>query len=192
MNQMTERDALYLGALLHDIGKFIERAKNDEWKKKAEQYVQDNQAIRSYAHKRYSAAFVKTYAQQFGFSSAVEEYILRHHPDKGLADAAVYDQIPEIQLLRLADQFASAEREEDASLKPNEYYKARLQSPFWDIALEGERASERTYQGLEALNTQRSNVFASTSSPTLPDNAYADALNQFLQEVSKVPKRYTL
>lgn len=180
---MTERDALYFGALLHDIGKFIERAKLKEWSEGAWKYVANHSAIKEYAHKRYSAKFVADNSQKFGFSSNVEEYILRHHPDRGLPEAAVWDNVPAIQLLRLADQFASAERETDTSLAPGDYHRARLQSPFYGIALNGLEMTKRLYQNLAPLTVQKSAVFAESEGAVLPEGEYATVVEQFLLEV---------
>lgn len=51
---MQERDSFYLGALLHDIGKFLERAKLHEWQDLANRFVDNGEASRNYAHRRFS------------------------------------------------------------------------------------------------------------------------------------------
>jgi CRISPR-associated protein Csm1 len=136
---MTERDALYAAALLHDIGKFVERAKLQEWKDRAEAYLRSGEASGSYAHKRYSAAFIRHFLGSSPLlSPLVESLALLHHrgDEREKDDArAGRDLGVLVNLLRIADRAASSERKEDSELEPQKYHLARVQSPFTDIVM---------------------------------------------------------
>jgi CRISPR/Cas system-associated protein Cas10 (large subunit of type III CRISPR-Cas system) len=145
---MNDKNNLYLGALLHDIGKFIERAKDDFWRTEANKYVQNKEASDNYAHRRYSAAFVSKYKNKKDFlSDSIESLVLHHHNDNPalVENYLSIDQRGILQkIIRIADDLASAERSEDDTLEPGKYYKANLEIPFNDIriTLKGDYSSK--------------------------------------------------
>lgn len=185
---MTDKDKLYIAGLLHDIGKFIERAKLEEWQNKALKYVQNNQSSKNYAHKRYSAAFINNYKKDF-LNSSVESLCLWHHKgdDRTKED---YESINNkgvlLKLLRIADNCASSERKEDSDLKPVDYYLAKIHSPFQDIKLEYNNGKnleldKSFYLNNESLTIEKSCYFPSSDS-TYKENEYKGLVKEFLIE----------
>ena len=114
---MNDKDKIYLGALLHDIGKFIERAKVDLWKNIAYQYIRNGDASQNYAHRRFSAGFINEYKNKKDFlSDAVEALALYHHKgnERDKSDFEPIENKGELQkIIRIADDLASSERAED-------------------------------------------------------------------------------
>ena len=81
-----DRKSFYLGALLHDIGKFIERAKDKNRERRAYKWIKDELVDEGYAHRRYGADFVEEFKSTLKKFvpdiSAVKRCILYHHRGK--------------------------------------------------------------------------------------------------------------
>ena len=194
---MEDKNTLYVSALLHDIGKFIERAKNDEWKEKAYNYVKNKEVSENYAHRRYSAAFINKNKNEKEFlNDAVEELVLHHHNDvPGKVDNYLsIDQRGVLQkIIRIADDLASAERSEDDSLEPGKYYKANLEIPFNDIQITLKcdsftrelKLAEKFYYEKSTLNIDDKGQFPITYNES-DENSYKDLLKMFLNEFNSV------
>ncbi|MDW8466920.1 MAG: HD domain-containing protein [Chloroherpetonaceae bacterium] len=190
---MTERDKVYLGALLHDIGKFIERAKLPEWQERAERYVKSGDADVTFAHKRYSAALIDEFKSRKPFlSDAISAFALWHHrgSDPNKKD---YESINSkgvlLKLIRIADDCASAERKDDAHLEPQKYYLARLQSPFADIEIDGKRLAKPLYLDLHPLSQNAESMFQSSNQPAFEEkekSPYQRIVKEFLQALEKI------
>ncbi|GIV62384.1 MAG: type III-A CRISPR-associated protein Cas10/Csm1 [Rhodothermaceae bacterium] len=197
MDQHPDRDTLYQAALLHDLGKFIERAKSAEWREHAEAYVRRGEASRNYAHRRYSAAFIHHYAERKAFlKRGAETLTLWHHrgDDSSKQDYEPIDRKGVLlKLLRIADDCASAERNAEDTLEPQKYYLARLRSPFNDIEMKrsasGEstiRASEAMYLNAEPLSIRRSALFPEAAHPAFDQNPYTGLVRRFLEEFEHI------
>jgi CRISPR-associated protein Csm1 len=95
-------ESIYLSALLHDIGKLIERSKVYENKKVNELFSDIK-----YSHARYTAFFLKTYSEKVDWLGEQKSELLQlssyHHNPKN-----EYGKI-----IQLADWLASSERVED-------------------------------------------------------------------------------
>jgi len=61
---MNELDSLYIASLLHDIGKFIERAKDNRIQQEALSYYEQKIVSKNYAHKRYSAWLIDKFKKK--------------------------------------------------------------------------------------------------------------------------------
>lgn len=200
---MTDKDKLYLAALLHDIGKFIERSKNSEIQDGAYKYVRTRQASARYAHRRYSALFIDQYLAQKDFiknsAGSIEDLVLHHHNDKN-EEADNYLSIDDRGLLqkiiRMADDLASSEREVDETLDPEKYYLVNLESPFNNIKITDELKNELTVkskkylQPLE-LQIQKENQFPQDEKIT-PENKYPELVKNFLNEVNDIENETAL
>lgn len=190
---MTERDKVYVGALLHDIGKFIERAKLADWQARAEQYVKNGDADVAFAHKRYSAALIDEFKSKKTFlSEAVAAFALWHHRgnDPSKKD---YDSINSkgvlLKLIRIADDCASAERKDDAQLEPQKYYLARLQSAFSDVEIDGKRIGKPAYLNLYKLSQNAEALFQGSSQPAFEErekSPYEQIVKEFIQSFEKI------
>jgi CRISPR-associated protein Csm1 len=194
---MNDRNNIYISALLHDIGKFIERSKNKEWSDIAFKYVEIKEASSNYAHRRFSAAFVNKFKDKKDFlSDSVESLVLHHHNDNpaqvenylSIDQRGVYQKI-----IRIADDLASAERSEDDTLEPGKYYKANLEIPFNDIkiTLKGDSSSkefklDKKYYYLKSTLRLDDDKQFPVKNTENEDNAYKEMLNQFLHEFNNI------
>ncbi len=182
------RDIIYQAALLHDIGKFIERARLPEWQEKARSYL--TQVSRTYAHRRFSAAFIDAFAPEKRFlHPEAASFVLLHHrgdePDK--QDYFSWnDQSVELNIIRIADDCASSERIEEKTLKPLDYRRARILSPFSQVTLSGKNTSPiPSYIPLRPLDIQREAGFPYPEAEE-PPGAYESLVRAFLDDFKKI------
>lgn len=190
---MNDRNIIYLGALLHDIGKFLERGKLKEWKEKAEKYVINNEVSRNYAHRRYSAAFIDyllNLKKEF-IDRSIESIVLLHHKgdDNSKYDYDIKKNIGlKLQIIKIADNFASAERREDNTLDDVNYYLAKLQSPFCNISLDERKIPENEnniYLRTGILTNEKESMFPNSENSNL-NNQYCELVIQFLSDVRNI------
>ncbi|MBC8525236.1 MAG: type III-A CRISPR-associated protein Cas10/Csm1, partial [Chlorobium phaeobacteroides] len=193
----TERDSFYLGALLHDIGKFIQRAEIDEWKERADEYVKSGDASKGdYTHKRYSAAFIKKFRNKTGIfpqDAAAESYALWHHRGK---DRSKFDNesinkkgVP-LKLIHIADISASEERQTDAEIDSQDYNLAKLESIFCNVALRNSDEQlnsfpEKRYINLGTLTCKYESAFPLSKEPAYHEQNYTTLVNEFLAGFEK-------
>ena len=188
----TERDSFYLGSLLHDVGKFIQRSRLTAWTRAARVYV--SRAGRSHAHKRYSAAFLKLFRDQGWLAEAniehIERYVLHHHAawDRGYTDLC-RKNVP-IKLIRIADIWASKERIKVDFFEPVSYSRARLQSIFSSIRLTDKTGDDYVpdleYHDLTPLSMEPEALFPAGQSPRFPQQAYRPIIDQFKESFGKI------
>jgi len=186
---MDERDSFYLGALLHDVGKFVQRGRLTSWTRSASGYIR--LSGRSHAHKRYSAAFVRLFhSKDFLSDAKIEEYVLHHHAprDRGFSDFGRKNL--RIQLIRIADVWASKEREKVHFLEPVAYSRARLQSIFSSIRLKAKTGEDYTptfeYHDLKKLSISQEALFPAGQSPRFLEQAYRPIIDDFKTSFGKV------
>lgn len=189
---MPERDSFYLGALLHDVGKFVERGKLRFWSTSARWYVEKKQTSgKSHAHKRYSAVFIKLFRdKEFLSDLKIEELALHHHPsfETGFVDSN--SKNTHYKLLQIADNWASKEREKVTFLERVYYTRARLQSIFSAIRL-SEKTGEDYKPGLEyheltPLSIDPEALFPAGQSPKLPPQPYRSIVEEFKRSFGKI------
>ena len=181
----SQRDSFYLGALLHDIGKFIERAKDKEWQEEAQIYVQTGQASTNHAHRRYSAAFIKIF-EHFLSDPEIERYVLFHHGGwgKGNYDYGILRKDIPLKLIHIADVSSSKEREQIADLEPQYYARARLQSIFSNIKLDDNEPPVK-YLDLNELSLDREALFPSGEDPVFNTQVYTRLIDEFESSFEK-------
>jgi len=108
----TEYESIQLAALLHDIGKFLQRGTDIREK-----------------HSALSAVFVENYSKCFEDPHLIKEIVSHHHEGRGTAPEDMPDAIPDPRVRMLAylvcraDNFASSERPESSFVGG---YKARV------------------------------------------------------------------
>ncbi len=191
---MPERDSFYLGALLHDIGKFIQRAKLRNWECSAKRYVHSRSAGRNHAHRRYSAAFIKKMFSDFLSDADIEMYALLHHQgrEKGMADyQGINNKGVPLKLIRIADICASKEREQVPDLKPQSYTRAKLQSIFSDITLKDKDGNVREparkkYLDLNLLSLARESLFPAGVDAAFNKQVYRPLVEDFESVFKKI------
>ncbi|MBL1215634.1 MAG: type III-A CRISPR-associated protein Cas10/Csm1 [Ignavibacteriae bacterium] len=193
---MADKDKVYISALLHDIGKFIERQKNTEWQNDAKKYLHTKEASKEYAHRRYSALFIEKYLNNKQFvnnnANAILDLVLHHHNDnpKEVENYLSIDQRGVLQkIIRIADDLASSERQKDEQLKPVDYFLANLESPFNDINFERISNSElernKAYIETTSIHTEREGHFP-VKKETAEENLYPKLVNSFLAEIENI------
>lgn len=190
---LTDSNNIYIAALLHDIGKFIERAKNNDWRDKASKYLLTKETSSNYAHRRYSAAFINSFVDRKDFlNSSIEDLVLHHHNDVknevsnylSINDRGVIQKI-----IRIADDLASSERKENKELEPVEYYKAKIHSPFQDIIIK-EKDRIKKIENNYYLETTELSLFKTCAFPNLEitsqEEVYKKLVNQFTDEFNNI------
>ncbi len=190
---MSTINTIYSAALLHDIGKFIERAKDPAWQNEVKKYLIRKEVSKNHAHRRYSALFVEKFKDKKSFlNDSIEELVLHHHEDNrneveqflSINDRGVLQKI-----IRIADDLAASERRENPELEPVDYYLARLHSPFQDIQL---RINDSIYK-LENnyyLNNHKLTIGKKAFFPNNEmidnTNAYPNLVEDFLTEFQNI------
>lgn len=114
---------ILLSALLHDLGKVLERTKEY----KTREFPDDIKIFNTYAHPKHSALFIRTLRKAEKLSNflkeqlteEVEELVLTHH--KPTNEYGI--------ILQIADWLASSEREE-SEIEKDSYINIKLSSPF--------------------------------------------------------------
>ncbi|MFZ2865459.1 MAG: type III-A CRISPR-associated protein Cas10/Csm1 [Ignavibacteriaceae bacterium] len=195
MNRIIEeKNIIYLSALLHDIGKFIERAKNKNIQTDASLYHKQKIVSKNYAHRRYSAWFIDKFKAQKDFlnSEKIKTLVLWHHrgDDNTCED---YEPINSkgvlLKLLRIADDLASSERRMNSELVPVDYYSANIQSPFQDIQLIVNQKLLKL-EKINYLNTQKLTLGKNSGFPIEQhvniENKYTTLVSDFLGEFENV------
>lgn len=186
----SQRDSFYLGALLHDIGKFVERAKEKERQKSAQMYVQTDQASKNHAHRRYSAAFIRSFSHVLS-DPDIERYALLHHGgrERGKDDSGVMRKDVPLKLIHIADISASKEREQVPDLEPLYYTRARLQSIFSGIRLAEKDVPPLKYLDLQTLSLDRQALFPTGEEPFFQTQAYRPFVGEFELAFAKFVER---
>ncbi len=201
--KMTDKDKLYIAALLHDIGKFIERSKDESWKNDAKKYVTRKDVSSGYAHRRYSALFVEDHLKLEGYNeselNSISEFVLHHHNDnpKEVEKYLSIDNrgVPQ-KIIRIADDLASSERKKDETLESLTYYLANLESPFNDIIITDEQGNVKRKKEKDYLPTVKLSLDKSCQKPIkeneAKDNQYIKLVADFLEEIKNVESETAL
>ncbi len=164
-------DALWLAALLHDIGKVIEVAQPStplpsQWR-----------ATARYDHEAFSAYFVQHHASRFTSDlQATLQMTLKHH------DATLRDEI----VVQLADWLASYEREEAEGDQLAGKGKAHTRLCSILTRLERQPAPQPIYHPLRPLEITHNALFPQQNVPTSPTD-YEQLWEHLLEELQRVP-----
>ena len=173
MNQ--EYEALKIGALLHDIGKLLERS---GYRGTTELYT------KSYGHEKSGIRFFNEYFDKFGFNPSTEKEkdiikeIIGMHHCKNIKNNKWH-----INIVKLADWLSSGERiESEHEIEQKREWQA-LCSIFEEISLNGKKTVKygdaKKYNLIE-LNVSK-NIFPEKA---YPNRDYADLKNKFLSELN--------
>ncbi len=190
---VTDRNNIYIAALLHDIGKFIERAKNNDWKEKASKYLLTKETSSNYAHRRYSAALINSFIGRKDFlNSSIEDLVLHHHNDVK-NEVKNYLSINERgvrqKIIRIADDLASSERRENKKLEPVEYFKAKIHTPFQDIVIKDNNRIKKIDNNYY-LETTELSLFKTCAFPNTvnisKEEVYTKLVKEFTNEFENI------
>ncbi|MCS7233360.1 MAG: type III-A CRISPR-associated protein Cas10/Csm1 [Synergistetes bacterium] len=147
-------EVFYLGALFHDVGKFIERTKAYKEISKKEEYKSLD--VGRWAHPRYSHFWLKGVCERIPLlkelsSCDVEkmrDLVLWHHKPGDLFWCEV---------LQTADYLSAAERVEESEEEKEEYNKEPLLSIFSEIF--EDKTSDKLFYPLKKLDTDDNIIF---------------------------------
>ncbi|MDW8208312.1 MAG: type III-A CRISPR-associated protein Cas10/Csm1 [Chloroherpetonaceae bacterium] len=170
MGVPPELQTLALGALLHDIGKFRERAGLP---------APTVPPGARYSHEPHSYAFVQQFQHLFSDPQRIGDLVLKHHAP----------ELPDEQVIAIGDRLAANERvdweKEEAQAEPRGRSNRRLLAPFprlFDQTLPQERAF-----ALQPLSLERSILFPGNH--TSGEQAYRQHWQQFETECQRLRTR---
>lgn len=148
---MTEQKTIYLAALLHDIGKFIERGKNFT---KEGKLIKEENELQSYPHRFFSDLFVKEKCNFITNSNDVSDGVLYHHkPKKDKKSKQKVDSEIIPRLIYISDHLSSSERRNlYGFIKWGYYSKGRLLSIFSRLKRDSETVNDWDYLQTEILD----------------------------------------
>jgi len=188
-----EKNSIYITALLHDLGKFIERAKSNEWKEKASKYLLTKETSSNHAHRRYSAAFINNFLVKKDFlNKTIEELVLYHHNDvKNEVNnyLSINERGVRQKIIRIADDLASSERKKNKELEPVDYYKAKIHTPFQDIIIKDndriKKIDIKYYLETGELSLLKSSAFPNTVNIS-QEEVYKKLVKKFTDEFENI------
>jgi CRISPR-associated protein Csm1 len=199
MGKITDYQAIILAGLLHDIGKFYQRAgAKFDLKEQGDQYDYTNFARKdrddhyTYLHGAYTAKFFRENLRQYDEAGVVAA--LHHVPEQGNNERQKFLA----RLIALADRMSSGERqereEEEESGRPKE---EPLTSIFSQLELDesdsekGKKDSPAYYIPLSPLNESLADLFPVKDKKDAFHNltgedAYKNMWGEFLGELKKL------
>lgn len=180
---MKEREILILAALLHDIGKFLQRAEislTPEYKNLEGIFCPSHSRL----HLLYSAQFVKNIFGEKG--SFIENLVLSHHnPDAFSGDKRIS------KIIVLADWLSSAEREDEEEKIGGTYKEKPLITPFSEIHPPKTSNPENTYYNLTCLKTDEGITPYKPKPFYRISNEYKELYEKFEKEIGVFQSRFT-
>lgn len=174
---MTEKDAVNLASLLHDIGKFWQRAGSSA-PEKYNNYTEEEYG-KNGAHAKWSAGFIDQCVPT-KFNQNVAELVFYHHKPKS------YQQ----EIIQKADHLsAGADRKDRGDESLGHYLKVPLASILEKVSLENDFSKSSYYHKILPLSLSQDTIFP-TSRGDLPDTLteiYKKQWNLFAGELKKLP-----
>ena len=191
---MPERDSFYLAALLHDIGKFLERAKLKEWQDLAGRHTSVSEASQNDKYRTYAAAFFCKFHDKIKIlfpDFSAEDFPNLYDPGNEPGKEGILSRFVSIAYDCAS---ASVEGRDDATLEPQKHHIARLQSIFNEIIFKDENGTELKapkpmYLELEALSCKKSAMFPLAESPlfdVIPPIPYDKLVRLFLDAFEQI------
>ncbi len=193
-----EYNSVVLGGLLHDIGKFMNRAKDIHKKHPycSEQFVSDD-----------TEKFKKLCKEEWVDFELLKTICKRHHENPQLGDELLVQKINDEKIRSLAyivsraDNYSSAEREKNESYDGEakniaNFKKNRLASIFSEITISGENSSMNNKKSHKYLRLKKLSPSASFAVNIADAEAtdYSGLYDEFGSELKKLEgiKKYNL
>ncbi|MDR1820394.1 MAG: type III-A CRISPR-associated protein Cas10/Csm1 [Methanobrevibacter sp.] len=173
-----------IAALLHDIGKFYQRTgtvlKHSKFKK-----LNKNDFGQNGAHGKWSATFINEILGDEG--SLIEDLVLYHHN----SSKSKFKEMTDI--IRIADQHSSAERDKLGDKKKQEVSKEPLISVFSRVCLKDEKNQEYRFP-LKKLGINDNELYPKYKKEEAIDGwkldpEYNNLWNEFKKELEKIPNK---
>lgn len=196
---MKKHDHAVLGCLLHDIGKFFERAemldhyRNDT--EKRQNYCPNNpeKGYYSHLHVLHTLAFCELLAEkvpqlkpdeQQTIASADQNWLnlaSYHHVPSGRAEAYLE------KLVQSADHLASAEREQGSFYEQGIHKKTRLESLLGRVRIEETARQNNYFLPLAGVQLASANVYPQAAASSGMEEKTNDKGKVWLSETNLVP-----
>jgi len=183
---MSDKENLILGALLHDIGKFLQRANiplSDEFSSKEIK-------LKGHGHARWSAQFIKNYQDLFSNPDILIDLVL-YHGDPGKKPDNLM-----VKLISIADKLSSSERRKEEEYLESEgkdvgeLSEVPLISVFEDVNLGKSETQKyvRMAYDLKPLELDKQILFPFLKYPKakLHLKAYKEAFEKFEKDLQKL------
>lgn len=177
----NDEKILVLGALLHDIGKFLQRARTD--------LDRDHKEINSfYAHPKWSAGFIDEYIPEKllkeGSKRIIGNIVISHHNPQILE----YKDCSNIlDIVIDSDKISAAEREKREMEEKGDPEKEFLFSPFCNVSA-GDKVNKVYYPLLPLIEEHIAMLYPKPKEEIMqiPKRGYKDIWNQFEEEIKKL------
>lgn len=171
-----DRDSFYIGALMHDIGKFLERSKDY-------QIDRDWSKITKYGHPKYSAQFFKNNLGEHPLCTNEALNLALFHHESDLEDQYC-------KLVQIADRLSPAERQKYKQVENVQaYYESPLVSIFTRLHRQKSQSNDdklNFYLPLEQLCLDKDKIFPSKGLSKISPQHYKEMKNNFLEEFNKI------
>ena len=182
---MSDRDALYLTALLQDLGVFVGRAGIPEWEARASGFAASGLP----PERALTAALLSEYAAGRPFLPGAEEFASLCAPGAEKLGAPGAASVS-ARLLRIAAACAEPDVIPESGPSDRDFSRIRLESPFSRIALTRAGTSLRPPQpfhiALEPLSIRREALFPAAEGPPSSENPYRRVVSAFLEELGSI------
>lgn len=203
MDNASMRHKIYLAGLLHDIGKFWQRADGNEW---SESIILDisvkknisnlspitQDGFAKYAHSAYTQQFFENHKE------VLNKFFPEQDRDDNLTNVAIYHHQPKTflqELIQLADWWSSGidrQKQYEKTELDKDYRNRPLNSIFKNLSVyntEGKKVntggSGSSFFSLNDLCIK--DFIFPTNSPNVDQKAYHNLWNKFVDDFKKVP-----
>jgi CRISPR-associated protein Csm1 len=186
MFQKPDRREVELAALLHDIGKFLQRTRNIANRPvNTHDYCPEYKGVRGYLHAADTVTFIEEYRHILpdGINFAVvRDLAAKHHKPQ-----TSYEEI-----ITAADRISagsdrqSAPDESDENPKKRQFYTVPLSSIFTNVSLMGDKKSSRQYYKLKKLEPDLA-VMEPSPEDSVDAKGYQDLWKKFVHDITAIP-----
>lgn len=204
-NNENVREQIYLAALLHDIGKFWQRADNTDNLGNStilKQSVKNNvQEVSRVTQNGYVVHGHSPYTQQFfeDYKKTWNEFFSEQDKDNNLTNLAIYHHLPKTflqELIQLGDWWSSGmdrQKAYEKQIDDKEFRERPLINIWKNINIYDQNcskinlSSENCCISLNGLSLDKDKIFPTTNPNTNQQN-YQDLWNKFEDEFKNLPQ----
>ena len=195
---MKQHDHTVIGCLLHDIGKFFERAEmledyRNHIEKRQSYCPKNREGYYSHLHVLHTLAFCELLAEKVPQLKPDEQQMIAT-ADQNWVNLATYHHVPSgraeaylEKLVQSADHLASAEREQGGFYEQGIHKKTRLESLLGRVRIEETARQNDCFLPLTAIQLSSANVYPQVAVSAGMEEKANDKGKAWLSKTSLVP-----